>query len=63
MSTCGKVRYPSRKRARAARRTRDLAGSLLRAYLCSECGGWHLGHLPKSVRQRGEVFFTDKKAR
>lgn len=55
-TTCqhtGKRRYTSRKKAKqaaAVAQQRDLT-----AYECSSCEGWHLGHLPKMVRDGDAV--------
>lgn len=43
---CGKVRYVSRREARAAAREQRRFGRMS-AYQCG--ASWHLGHLPKNV--------------
>jgi rubrerythrin len=50
-SACaGKVRYLTRNDARGARkRMRNVKGKL-NAYVCAYCGFYHLGHMPKAVR-------------
>lgn len=47
--TCaGKRRYLKRIHAKAfAKKIRKHGGELLRAYQCTACGQWHLGHTPK----------------
>jgi rubrerythrin len=47
--TCpGKVRYLQRRHAKQfAKAMRKRGGELLRAYRCTPCGLWHLGHTPK----------------
>lgn len=45
----GKIQFASRKQAR--RNRRRIADSSLSAYLCPECGWFHLGHQPKTVRR------------
>jgi len=50
-STCGKVRYLSRKDAKAAHR-RLHPGTPLHVYRCGDA--YHLGHLPFVV-ERGQV--------
>lgn len=42
---CGKLRYRSRKRAKAAARSRSYQG--INAYQCGDF--WHFGHLPKWI--------------
>ncbi len=52
-SNCGpKVRYRRREDAGAA--ARELHGEEvgLAAYLCRECGYWHVGHAPSNVGGR-----------
>lgn len=44
----GKIQFASRKQAR--RQRRRLADSSLAAYRCDECGWFHVGHQPASVR-------------
>jgi hypothetical protein len=54
--TCpsGKIVYYSRKQAREhSRRISNQTGKM-RPYQCPECDNWHIGHLPRAVRQ-GEV--------
>lgn len=53
----GKVRYWSRKDARAALRRLKGAGRAeghLQPYICDYCGHFHLGHIPPEV-SRGEI--------
>lgn len=54
---CGKLRYTSRKRARAAARVKH-PGMHLAAYRCGPY--WHLGHLPQAakcgLRARDECY-------
>lgn len=49
----GKVRHPDQASAAVAMR-RLLARSpltMMSFYECPSCGGWHVGHTPKGVRQ------------
>jgi predicted RNA-binding Zn-ribbon protein involved in translation (DUF1610 family) len=48
--TCGKRRYLTRKEARQASR-RWHRGDRLSPYRCGQF--WHLGHLPKDIKQLG----------
>lgn len=45
----GKRTYPSRRVAKAAAKTTP--GRHMSAYQCAHGWGWHLGHLPKTVRR------------
>jgi len=47
--TCGKVRFTSRKDARAAGRRLKHTGDPLSAYRCGDY--WHIGHLPTDIRR------------
>lgn len=52
VKTCGKTRYPSRGKARAAiAAIRTHAARAVkkpcRAYLCEHCHGWHLTSAPQ----------------
>jgi hypothetical protein len=60
---CGKLAYPTRAEAKRAERdgVKFGRGTPMKAYLCSRCGNWHLGHnsylpkpalSPRSVRMR-----------
>lgn len=49
----GKVRFPTRRQARVARR-KIPTGDPLSVYRCPECDWFHLGHRPPRVRN-GEV--------
>lgn len=33
------------------RALRRVGGNGVREYLCAECGRWHVGHMPRSVRK------------
>lgn len=56
---CGKLRYLSRRHARArARVIKD--GTHMNAYRCGDF--WHLGHLPPSVRT-GDATRDDLRGR
>lgn len=48
----GKVQFANRKQAKRGRRFRNLEG--VSVYRCTECDWFHLGHLPKRVKN-GEV--------
>lgn len=45
--TCGKIRYTSRKRAKAVARTIFPTAQHLSEYRCGNY--WHIGNLPRSV--------------
>lgn len=48
----GKVRYSTASAANAAAYSRRLKTSqLILGYSCQFCGGFHIGHLPKRMRQ------------
>ena len=49
----GKMRFSSRKAARRFARKEGLND--LNAYLCTICNDYHLGHLPKMVRDGDAV--------
>lgn len=46
---CGKRLYRSRKIAQAM--AKRIPGDRMATYRCPHSAGWHLGHLPSSVRQ------------
>ncbi len=52
----GKVRHVSRKAANRYARRNNTHG--VDAYLCTACGEWHLGHLPKMVRDGDAVRWS-----
>jgi hypothetical protein len=42
---CGKVRYGHRETAdKACEAMKRKHGSILEAYRCEDCAGWHIGH-------------------
>jgi hypothetical protein len=45
-----KLTFATRKQARASRRANPGIGSM-RPHRCDATLGWHLGHLPRAVRQ------------
>ena len=45
---CGKRGYFRRAEARAL--AKQIGGDPLHTYRCPHGGGWHLGHLPRAVR-------------
>lgn len=59
MSDCpsGKIKIPTRKEARAARRSILAAGfgDFGRPYLCPHCGWFHLGHAPPGASRHGSA--------
>lgn len=52
----GKRGFPERRGAKEAARhvAKTAGGDKPRAYLCDDCGYWHMGHLPDAV-MRGEI--------
>lgn len=47
--TCGKVRYLSKAKAKAAIRQHRHRDGRLNAYACGEF--WHIGHLPAAIKR------------
>lgn len=59
LGTCpasGKRRYTSKKNAKKAGRT--IKGRGLAAFLCGDCGMWHLGHRAGLTREEHRDFHT-----
>lgn len=59
---CGRKRRFDREAdaALSARRLRRATtGEWIGTYRCSFCGGWHVGHKPKDLRQRSNALATD----
>lgn len=53
----GKHRYPDEATARAAIwRQRRRWDGFMRAYRCSFCGGWHIGHAPRRQKHKTPGF-------
>lgn len=45
----GKREFHARADAKAAAKSHRHVGDHVRPYQCSECGRWHLGHMPQQV--------------
>jgi hypothetical protein len=60
----GKRTWPTRKGAKTAMATYKRQGAdAMSPYQCDECELWHIGHLPKAVKDglmtRGEYYGRD----
>lgn len=47
----GKDRYSTLEEAQAQARLANKRTSWINAYHCKSCGGYHIGHAPRNVRQ------------
>lgn len=56
-SCAGKIRHPDTASAYAQVKSLLKSGKgRLKSYHCRFCGGWHVGHLPKSAKTRPRRF-------